>query len=505
LALLQVAIVFWPEPRLIVWPDSFAYLTPAVDRLEFGYFSHAGGRGFIYPGWLSLLFWLSTDPLTIVMAQRMLVVLTFFCVAGAMAIVASPLLGPGRSGRVLSVAGAFWLAVLVLYPATAGLAHVIGPESLSMFLFAVVSGGAVGVVLTSGKVCGLLAFVTVLASSTLALVRPHWQFGALLLPVALSFAVPRGERRYVSTRIALAVGVSVVVLLLPEWNLQRQYDSYVSRVVGPRHLFCSNGDVIHRYLSSATDPLSEDVARALGRILTPDARAAARDWTLLGFNSDDCTHGAAAKIVADHFAGRASDEASYYVMTYVRAVTHEPEYLIARLVRNFAALAARPFPGATTDYWVRADDQWLRLQGDSRPFYRQWIDRHAQMFSGVIDLPSRWWPSLSRVLFAGAGLLLSVLVMLGVALAIFRKFAHGRLPMAFGLLVLCVTATNLLIAVAHTFEPRYVAMQAPMFVLLGMTATAAVWQNVVSARGRERRVQPATGAGLETITGVRAE
>jgi hypothetical protein len=381
--------------------------------------------------------------------------------------------------RGVALIAGFWLAVFVLYPPAAGLTHMVAPETLATFLFSITLAGIVLIGSPHLAFASRLAMtaVTVLTSVMLALLRPHWQLAALLLPWLLPFLAPWGQRKAVTVCTAVAVAASVVVLLVPEWALQRRYDAYLSGVFGPRVLFCSSADLVHPYLVRADDDeFSVRVRDSLGQLLTVEARARATDWALLGFNSDLCTYGGTARIVADRFANAPGEETRYYLTTYLHALTADPLYLPARLGRNFVAVASRPFPAVATDYWVRYDDHVLLENADSRALFRNWADRHRPLFSGDIDLPSRRWLLGSRMFFAGAGLLMSLMTLAAaISLPVFQRRGHASaLARPFAVTLVCSLAANALIAVVHTFEPRYLVMQAPMFVMLGFLATTAV-------------------------------
>jgi hypothetical protein len=479
LAVVQAWILFASDPKLIIWPDSIGYLSPAVDALERGHFSHWYGRGSAYPAMLWGLLSLSPEPWIIVYGQRLLVLATYAGVAATVALLGRHVCArhPAMQ-RAVTLLAAFWLLTYVLYPPVVGLAYIVMPEVLFGFLLALVLAGLVIQTLPEVSTRWAVAStaVAVLASVALVLVKPHWLLGAFVLPLALPFLAPGGRRGVAAFAVGGSLCIAAVTMILPEWRLQQRYDSYSSRVFGPRSLFCNSGDLIHDYLArQPPDVFRAEVSEALGRVLTSEARARARDWPLLGFDGDTCMYGETARVVSEHFAGRPLAEARYYLGTYVRALGAQPSYLPARIGRHFGSLAAKPFNAVAGDYFLRADDRVLEGSRDVSDLFRQWLERHRDMLSGMVELPTRRWLFALRIFFGVAGLILVLVTAGAAALAVGlwkRQTDHSLVLIASGILM-CGLATNVLIAIVHTWEPRYLAMQMPMFALLGFAASLA--------------------------------
>jgi hypothetical protein len=143
-------------------------------------------------------------------------------------------------------------------------------------------------------------------------------------------------------------------------------------------------------------------------------------------------------MIAERFAQAPPDESRYYATTYLRALAAQPGNLPARIARNFAAVAVRLFPAVATDYWCA-------------PIAR---------FSSI----------LCRVRHAPVG---GDRGRAHSSAAIVRREYGASLAGSFAVILVCALATDGWIAVVHAFEPRYLAMQAPMFVMLGFLATFA--------------------------------
>jgi hypothetical protein len=475
-AALQAWILFMPEPRLIVWSDSIGYLGPAVDAIERGEFTHWSGRGWGYPAFLWILLSASPAPDTVIAAQRLLVLATFGLLSAAMIVAGRALLLRGVNPRWLGAALVFWLCTWVLYPPNTGVAHIVMPEVLFSFVLALVLVGVTlqAFPLTSRHWLTTLTVVTVLASTALVVIKPHWAAAAVLVPLMLPALVVPAERRRTALTVLVAVVGAASVILVPEWRLQTAYDAHISRVFGPRSLFCNSADLVSGYLErQAADPLAAAVTPSLARILTPEARTSARDWWLIGFNGDACTYGEPARIVESWFGGDGSAEAAFYLATYSRALVEQPGYLVTRLSRHALELARRPFNSTGGDYFLRAESSVLERNRNVRRLFDRWLTERPDLLSGTIALPQRSTGPALRAFFLAAGWVLVLVVTAAVALGITAVWRGAR-PVALNAvlaLVALALAVNGLIATVHTFEPRYLVMQTPLFSLLGYLST----------------------------------
>jgi hypothetical protein len=471
-------ILFSSEPKLIVWIDSVTYLGPALSVLGGGPFTHVSGHGFVYPGWLSFLLSIDPRPSTIVTAQRLLVLGTYLCLAAAFVTTA-------RQDRVREWAGhaavapiAFgWLLTFVLYPPAAGFAHIVMPEVLFGFLLSVIVVAVVAhaAPMIQPRVAGMATAVAVLASIALTLVKPHWLLSALALPILLPLLAPPSRRRGAVAIVGVAVCAGGVLLLWPELKLRAKYDPVVSVVFGPRSLFCNSADLMQGHLAThGRGPVDAAAADALSRMLTPQARAAAPDWWLLGFNGDSCTHGDTGRIVAASFAGRPRDEAAYYLTSYADALARRPWYLARRLAAHAAVFAAKPFNAVSSEYFVRASPLAM-VNSRQEPVLARWLAAEPRMFEGLVALPTRPIMLALRVFFvlAGAALVATTLcALLAIGRGAVPKTIGARA--AFLILLPCVLAMNVLVATVHTFEPRYLAMQTPLWAATGFMASLTI-------------------------------
>ncbi|HJW23824.1 MAG TPA: hypothetical protein VJ576_02910 [Rhodocyclaceae bacterium] len=479
---MQIGVIVYPDPKLLVWPDSIGYLGPAVDALERGYFSHWYGRAYPYPLFLLGLLSISPEPVTIVYAQRALVFATYVALASTVWLLARHA-ARNRLASPLSLAivSGTWLLIYIFYPPTLFLAHAVMAETLFSFLLAVVmlAMTAAGLPETSVRARGWAIAVACVVSVLVLLVRPHWLVAGFLVPLLLVWLAPPGQRRRVAVVAAVASLSSFLVLVLPEKSLQGKYDAYTSKVFGPKTLFCNSADLVHDYLARAKqDDFNDQVRASLAQFLTPGARAAAavEGWGRQGFNGDKCVYGGTAELVSQRFARDPGAEASYYFDLYLRAVAYRPGYLVHRLGTQLASLGGRLFPGVASAYSI--SHRTVADSRDLRRLYEQWVSGRKYDLIGLVETPFVGWETeLSASYFVAGAVLASALVafLLHVTSSLLRGIPttaiqrHGAAALMLGI------AINGLIAVVHTFDVwRYASMQAPLFTLLGVISFVAL-------------------------------
>jgi hypothetical protein len=482
----QAWILFSPAPRLIVWKDSVSYLAPAASALAGGPFTHAGGRSFGYPGWLWLVLSFDDSPLALVTAQRVLVLITYGCLATAVVIMLRQDRVREWLGHTASAALAMvWLLTFVLYPPAAGLAHIVMPEVLFGCLLSVITLALVAHAAPSidSRLAGIGTAVLVMASIMLTVVKPHGWLSAAGLLIGVTFLAPGPRRRRSFVIAAVAVVVGGLLLIVPELRLRSTYDAYTSKVFGPRSLFCNSADLVQPYLQAHVErPVDAAAAEALSRLLTPQARAAATDWRLLGFDGDACMYGEGGRIVQSSFTGDGGAEAGYYLGTYSRALLAQPTYLPRRLLNHAAEFAAKPYNAVAGEYFLRASPE--NVVGSQEPLLATWLATEPQLFAGLVELPTRpiMWPL--RVFFVLAGAALVVMTVLAVAALATgsSSVAAGTRSTFLGVLMAAV-GINVLVATVHTFEPRYLAMQTPLWAATGFSASLIVASAARHVRG----------------------
>jgi hypothetical protein len=495
----EIYLVFAPEPILLIWPDSISYLGPAADAIESGHLTNwnTASGGFVYPLMVWGMLRIAPEPWAIILVQRLVTIATFACLMLAFwwlrrAANEHDAANEHQTSPIGPALMAVWLLTFMLYPPVTGLGQSLMPEVLFAFILTLVLLGLIAIASSLPRAWRTAAtWLTPFLSVTLAFVKPHWLFGAVLVPFLTIFLAARQERPKVIRQVLISLGLAVALIVVPEAMWQESEGARFSRVFGPRSLFCNSADLIHRYLRPRTwDPLAQEVDQALSPLFTEEARAQARvvDWHLLEFDGDKCTHGAAAQTIERHFQGQLGAEVRYYLTTYAKAALAEPTYLPKRLGRQLGALARRPFNGVQAAVFLSSRYfPALEQSRDRRPLFARWYSQYQSLFFKVIVLPTSNWQPPLRVFFAAAGLLLSAgcavsLVWLATVWRRGRR-AFSGIERAFVAVFTCALALNALIALVHTFDlPRYSAMQTPLFALLGYAASLTLYTSVMLRR-----------------------
>ncbi len=498
LLLVEMFFVYFPEPILLIWPDSIGYLGPAADAVESGRLTNwnSASGGFVYPLMVWGMLLIAPEPWPIVFIQRLVVIATF-----AALVAAFWWLWRAASDRapLHSFVGAglmtFWLLTFVLYPPVIGLGQSLIPEVLFSFALTLVLVGLVAVSVTSvpSGIRTAASWLTPFLSVALVFVKPHWMLGAVVVPILMPWLAPRQQRRMMVTRVAISLGLALALIVVPEGMWQEAENARFNRVFGPRSLFCNSADLIHGYLAPQTsDPLAQQVDQTLAPLLTPESRAQARvvDWNLLDFDGNRCTWGPAVEVIHQHFDGRLGAEVAYYLGTYVKAAIAEPIYVPRRLWRQLGAVASMPFNNVQAMVFLTSRYfPVLEENRDKRPLFARWFEQYGSQFSRVISLPTHNWQLPLRVFFALAGVILSGCCLLGLGWLAVDRIRRRRdisgTDRAFLGTLACALALNTLIALVHTFDiPRYSAMQTPLFALLGYAAALTLYTSVMFQRRR---------------------
>jgi hypothetical protein len=172
---------------------------------------------------------------------------------------------------------------------------------------------------------------------------------------------------------------------------------------------------------------------------------------------------------------------NYYLRSYALAALHAPGYVAVRLSRQVGSLAILPFGSTALQYTVESRAVVASQAGTDR-FYRNWLDRYERRLTGSVVSPLQAVSAESTVslLYTLSGLAMSVLTLLAGVRAWFRPLSSQARPLlaCWTVIIFLVAATNVLIAVVHTFDigpaARYSTMQSPIFVLLGFVSSLVV-------------------------------
>src|SRR5262245_15403378 len=200
LVAVEVFFVCFPEPTLLIWPDSIGYLGPGADAIILGQIRNwnISTGGFMYPLMVWGMLSIAPEPWAIVYIQRLVVLATFLLLCAACWWLWTA--AASDSGRRNPYVGAglmtFWLSTFVLYPPVIGLGQSLMAEVLFSFVLMLVLCGVVAIAVPSVPRCIRIvaSWLTPFLSVALLAVKPHWLFGALVVPVMIPFLVPPAAR-----------------------------------------------------------------------------------------------------------------------------------------------------------------------------------------------------------------------------------------------------------------------------------------------------------------------
>ena len=353
---IAVAVLFagaaWKRLSLpldpIADPDTWGYLSPALQQLTGAGFTHEG-RNFLYPGFLWGLLRVFGDLRAITIAQHFLGLL-----AGVLLLVAwrrARILGaesrlPSRAHEILGLV----LAGVYLFAGEPIRAEMeIRPEGvcaffLSLNLWFVIQFVVRAFVLRERALTGVgigMAFTAVVLAS----LKPSL-FGVAavsLVPLGLFFL----QRNRQQAKIGLGLGAvaAALVLFLPEYFLSRRDE--LARLFLPTNLFVVHADLIRDQMA---DDLQQRVDLPyprdwLGRVhdqlaaeITKSHRAEPEHYFLLGFSPDYLMYNESS------IASRLLQESNYdfgavtafYRFYYWRAWQRRPLAMLRKIWRQFA-------------------------------------------------------------------------------------------------------------------------------------------------------------------------
>ena len=466
-------------------PDTWGYLSPALFKLTHGEFIHAGGRNFVYPGFLLVVLRMFGDFRAVVIVQHLfglagggLILLTWQRVRTFVA--ASRLADRIHLGLGLVLAAVFLLAG---EPIRAEMG--IRPEAICGFLLAlslcclVEFLAGTFVLRRTGIAWGIGSAISALL---LASVKPSFLFLALvpLLPIGI-FLVTRNPLRQ---KVALALGslVAAAMVVLPEYFLSREDE--LSRLFLPTTLFVIHADLIR-------DQMRDDVAKQailpyrsnwLDRIqkqLTAEIAKSApvEPWRFpsLGFSPDDLMYGA--NSIAGQLGREFDDDigklASFYRFYYWRTWQQRPLAMAKKVARQVALFYRAPSPvfdrrniiPLTEVYEIGAasfDSDSDRERLNAYPPAREWLPRSAYLANSARPIEQGRLIRLPIVFLSGAYLPLlgaTLVTVLACLRSEFRK-KMGRLAVLTLLVFAYNAAACLEVAIIATFDgPRYSTVQ----------------------------------------------
>lgn len=462
---------------VIVTPDSLGFFGPAADYIERGEFTHWFARQFIYPAFLLMVLQISTDPLAILYAQKILLAITYFfgfIVTYLLVDDYRRLTGKRSSvkAQVLDVMvyvfAALIFALFVFYGALISLSHAIMAETLFAFvLMSIIYLIILQNRFTSSKLNLTIQSLIITLSILFPLVKPHYMVGSAFLVMFIYWT-----NRHATTAAKLVlILVTVSIAFMGhgyEYHLKHKYDYATSTVFGPKTLFCNNADLMYKYFSSQSKP---DIY-ILKELKTQLDAGPVGGWNLQGFDGDKCTYGNIAGYVTALYPANPDAEKDFFINNYQQAALQYPTYIISRLYKQLSAVFKQPF----TPHFREAsgDCSQMIAYKEATALSADWAGK-CEWFTGSTTYRSMPSTPIEYFNKLFSPLLLTAMIFLGYVSIIKPRLTLDEVESQSGRNLVCFAAMfvlgNLLVSLTHTFDVhRYYIMQAPLIFVLFLSA-----------------------------------
>src|SRR5438067_4001225 len=492
-------------------PDTWGYLSPALNKLLGAGFVHQG-RNFVYPAFLFFLLRVFGDFRAIAIVQHLLGL-----GAGALLLVTwrrlrlfipDSRLNPFVHDGMGLIAAAIFL--IAGEPIRAEMQ--LRPEAVCAFLLSVNVYFAIGFIARTfvepRRPAVWFGIWTALTTILLCSVKPSFVFIGLipLLPVGFFFL----RRNWLWQKIALGSGAVIVatLLVLPEYFLSRDDD--LSRAFLPTTLFVVHADLIRDQMAddlarTATLPYPRDwLSRVHDQLSAEIAQSAVVDRGLypsLGFCPDYLMYNEnsiAARLAREfNYDMRAVSE--FYRFYYWRTWRQRPFQMMKKVVRQMAIFYA-PFCPAYDRSNTMSLTVWYRLGFSSlghSSFSDVWeayspaveyMRRAEALAQRAPAIEQRKVVRMALTFLAGAYLPLFASTLALAATTLFRRDYRRRIGwlVALTLFVFLYNATACLeVAIINSLEvPRYSTVQMFFTLLAQFFATLLLCETVVGWRER---------------------
>src|ERR1700691_2223732 len=332
-AALLVAIVVSFRPAVpVIWGDTPSFVESALQTLEAGRPTVAGGRDPGYPAFLAATFALGGDLATGVRLQQ-----------AAWAILMLALAATAQAAT-RSAAGLVPIILVAMYPGLLLFRYVLTADLLfTVLLNLAMVGLLVDTCFAKATRCYAVA-ASVLCAALAACFRSQ----GILVPIVAILVGARIAWPDTSARAAvMAVSVAAALALLAAGSRFAASDSdQASIVFVPKTLFCNHLNIVlgsdaarREIVSAAGDRADATMAR-----LAADFAAEPGYWRGLGFFRGAClVHTALDRDITDG-AGNAFDAAAAYWRIFLTAVRDRPLDYAAKFVRQMAYGASVAWP-----------------------------------------------------------------------------------------------------------------------------------------------------------------
>jgi hypothetical protein len=453
-AALLVAIVASLRPAVpVIWGDTPAFVESALQTLEAGRPTVAGGRDPGYPVFLAVTFALGGDFATVARLQQAAWVVLMLVLAAA------------AQAATRNAAALVPIILVATYPGLLLLRNVLTAD----LLFAVFLNLAMAGLLVAACIGKAARGYAVAASILFAALAACFRSQGMLVPIAAIVVGANLARPVTYARLAvMAVSVAVALALLAAGSRFGASDSdHASVVFVPKTLFCNHlnielaSDAARRELASAAG----DRADATMARLAVDFAAEPGYWRVLGFFGDACLFDTALDRDLAGGSGNAASAAAAYRRIFLAALRDRPLAYAAKFVRQMAY-------GASVAWPVYGLDPAIPVSTDDVPHVSDILAQHGRAVQ-PIDLqgaPVRigpWsdFPAISADLFRALSIAF-VIAILFWTVTVVRRPRSGFVTRA-GVVIVMWAVSIVTAAGVHTLDvTRYLVPAVPMVAIM---------------------------------------
>ncbi len=470
-AALLVAIVVSFRPAVpVIWGDTPAFVEFALETLEAGKPTVAGGRDPGYPAFLAVTFALGGDLRTVVRLQQAAWAVLMLALAATV------------QATTRNAGGLVPIILVATYPGLLLFRNVLTADLLfAVFLNLAMAGLLIATCVGNAARCYAVA-ASVLCAALAACFRSQ----GILVPIAAIVVGARLARPDTPARLAvIAVSIAAALALLAAGSRFGASNSDEASVVFvPKTLFCNQlnivlaSDAARRELASAAG----DRADATMARLAADFAAEPGRWPVLGFFGDACLFDTALDRDVTDGSGNAVGAAAAYRRIFLAAVRDRPVAYAGKFVRQMAygALIAWPPYGL---------DPAIPVSTDDVPHVSDIMARHGRAVQ-LIDLqggPVRIGqlsdlPGIAAYLFRTLSIAFVIAVLFWTVTAV-RRQRSGFVTRA-GIVIVMWAASIMTAAGVHTLDVwRYLVPAVPMVGIMLSLFAVELTETIARLRG----------------------
>jgi hypothetical protein len=456
--LLAIVVSFRPVVP-VIWGDTPAFVESALQTLEAGTPTVAGGRDPGYPVFLAVTFALGGDFATVVRLQQAAwVVLVLVLAATAQA-------------ATRNAAALVPIILVATYPGLLLLRNVLTAD----LLFAVFLNLAMAGLLLAACIGPAARVYAVAAAVLCAALAACFRSQGILVPIAAIVIGARLAWPDTAPRVAVMAAsvVAALALLAAGSRLTASDSDQASVVFVPKTLFCNHLNIV-----LASDAARREIASAAGdradatmARLAVDFAADPGHWRVLGFFGDACLFDTALDRNLGGGPGNAAGAAATYRHIFLTAIRDRPLAYAGKFARQMAYAASVAWP-------IYGLDPVIPVSIDDAPHVADILARHGRPTQPV-DLqrervPIGLWSDLPRIsadLFRTLSAAF-VLAILFCAVSVMQRRRPAFVTRA-GLVMVMWVASIVTAAAVHTLDvTRYLVLAVPMVgVMLSLFAS----------------------------------